>query len=93
MKSVSVAELKSRLSAYLNEVRTGEEILVRDRQTPIARIVPVTRSAAADDDEKLHRLAEQGKVRTGEPIDDTFWNLPAPRVRAASVKRARARAR
>lgn len=86
MKSVNVAELKSRLSAYLNEVRTGEEILVRDRQTPIARILPVTRSG--DDDEELRLLAAQGKVRLGEPLDDAFWDLPAPRVRPEVLKRA-----
>lgn len=85
MKSVNVAELKSRLSAYLNEVRTGEEILVRDRQTPIARILPITRSG--DDDEELHLLAAQGKVRLGEPLDDAFWDLPAPRVRPEVLKR------
>lgn len=86
MKSVNVAELKSRLSAYLNEVRTGEEILVRDRRTPIARILPVTRTG--NDDEELQLLAAQGKVRLGEPLDDAFWDLPAPRVRPEVLKRA-----
>ncbi|MCC7123626.1 MAG: type II toxin-antitoxin system Phd/YefM family antitoxin [Acidobacteria bacterium] len=86
MKSVNVAELKSRLSAYLNDVRAGEEILVRDRKTPIARILPVTRRAD-DDEEELHRLAAEGKVRLGEPLDDAFWDLPAPRVRAATLRR------
>jgi len=87
MKSVNVAALKNHLSAYLNEVRAGQEILVRDRQTPIARILPVARGAG--EDEELQMLAAQGKVRLGgDPIDETFWSLPAPRVRAAAVKRA-----
>ena len=37
---VKIAQLKSRLSAYLRSVRNGGEILVKDRETPIARIVP-----------------------------------------------------
>ncbi len=41
MKTVRIAELKNRLSAYLREVRGGEEILVSDRETPIARLVPI----------------------------------------------------
>src|SRR5262245_56424930 len=41
MKTVNIAELKNRLSLYLNEVRAGHEVLVRDRNTPIARIVPI----------------------------------------------------
>jgi prevent-host-death family protein len=87
MKSVNVAALKNHLSAYLNEVRAGQEILVRDRQTPIARILPVAHGAG--EDEELQMLAAQGTLRLGEaPLDETFWALPAPRVRAATVKRA-----
>jgi prevent-host-death family protein len=41
MKQVRTAELKSRLSEYLRAVRRGEAILVLDRETPIAHIVPV----------------------------------------------------
>ena len=41
MKTVRIAELKSRLSAYLRAVRNGETIAVLDRETPVAQIVPV----------------------------------------------------
>ena len=41
MKTVMIADLKNRLSAYLREVRGGEEILVADRDTPVARLVPI----------------------------------------------------
>ena len=41
MTRVKVSELKARLSAYLAEVRAGGEVLVCDRDTPVARIVPV----------------------------------------------------
>ena len=37
---VKIAELKARLSAYLRSVRAGDEIIVQDRDTPIARLVP-----------------------------------------------------
>ena len=40
MKKTKVSELKSKLSAYLADVRRGETIIVCDRNTPIARIVP-----------------------------------------------------
>ena len=40
MKSVNVAELKNQLSRYLKQVRAGEEIVVRDRNLPIAKLVP-----------------------------------------------------
>jgi prevent-host-death family protein len=41
MKHVKVSELKAKLSARLAEVRAGEMVVVCDRDTPIARIVPL----------------------------------------------------
>lgn len=80
MKTVNIAELKNRLSVYLNEVKAGEEILIRDRNTPVARIVPLRHSA--DHDAELIALAAEGKLKLGRGggLDDSFWELPAPRV-------------
>ena len=41
MRSVQIAELKNKLSAYLNVVRAGEEVIVNDRKVPIAKLVPL----------------------------------------------------
>ena len=40
MRAIGIAELKSKLSAYLKDVERGESLTVLDRQRPIARIVP-----------------------------------------------------
>ena len=40
MTSVGIAELKARLSEYLRIVRRGHPVVVLDRDTPIARILP-----------------------------------------------------
>jgi prevent-host-death family protein len=40
MKSAKVSELKAKLSAYLADVRRGDTVVVYDRNTPIAHIVP-----------------------------------------------------
>jgi len=40
MKQVKIAELKAGLSGYLAEVRNGERIMVCDRATPVAWLVP-----------------------------------------------------
>ena len=42
MRTVNVAELKDQLSAYLHRVRAGEELLIRDRNLPIAKLVPLS---------------------------------------------------
>ena len=40
MRRAKVSELKARLSEYLADVRGGEAVVVCDRNTPIARLVP-----------------------------------------------------
>ena len=39
---VGIAALKARLSEHLRAVRKGRTITVLDRDTPVARIVPLT---------------------------------------------------
>src|ERR1044071_7533888 len=41
MRTVNIADLKNNLSAHLERVRAGEELLVKDRNRPIARLVPL----------------------------------------------------
>ena len=86
MKSVNIAELKNRLSIYLNEVKAGEEILVRDRNVPVARIVPLR---ADDYEEERVKLAAEGRIRlgSGEPLDDSFWDMPAPEISIDDIRR------
>jgi prevent-host-death family protein len=40
MRTVNIAELKARLSAHIQHVREGEEVLVCERNRPVARIIP-----------------------------------------------------
>jgi len=37
-----IAELKGRLSHYLRAVRQGDTVIVKDRLTPVARLIPYT---------------------------------------------------
>ncbi len=77
MRSVNVATLKNRLSHYLREVRRGEEILIRDRNVPIAKIVPL--SSTDDSEAELLELAAAGVIKLAErPLPDSFFDLPGP---------------
>lgn len=40
MKRALISEFKAHLSAYVAEVRSGESVIVCDRRTPVARLVP-----------------------------------------------------
>jgi antitoxin (DNA-binding transcriptional repressor) of toxin-antitoxin stability system len=59
MKTVKISELKAHLSANLRLVSSGEEVLVCDRDRPIARIVPVV-SHNSEYSERTKRLIAKG---------------------------------
>ena len=40
MKSIGVAELKKKVSAYLRLVENGEEVLITSYRRPVARLTP-----------------------------------------------------
>ena len=40
MRTVNIADLKTHLSAHIQRVREGEEVLVCDRNKPVAMLVP-----------------------------------------------------
>ncbi|HEY2729769.1 MAG TPA: type II toxin-antitoxin system prevent-host-death family antitoxin [Polyangia bacterium] len=72
MKTVKIAQLKSRLSQHLREVRAGETFTVLDRNTPIARIVPLESA----DDVVITKPARgaplPGKLRFPPPVKLAF---------------------
>jgi prevent-host-death family protein len=89
MKSVPIAELKSRLSAYIQLARAGEEILIRDRNLPVAKLVPL---GAADTSSEELALAAAGKLALPEEVldEEKFWSVGRKtRITARSVRAVR----
>lgn len=87
MQTVNVADLKNNLSAWLEQVRNGEELVVKDRNTPIARLVPLAASGDLDAEEKI--LVGAGLMRL--PLDkkkDNFLDFPAPEVSQEAIRAA-----
>jgi len=73
MKEVKISELKARLGSYLAAVRRGETVVVLDRNTPIARVVPYSDDL---DDFRVEEAARPAKdlrkvrgARTRRPVD------------------------
>lgn len=60
MRSVNIAELKDQLSKYLAFAKGGEEIVIRDRSLPVAKLVPFSAEEASE--EELVLVAS-GKMR------------------------------
>jgi len=63
-KRVKIGEFKAHLSEYLRAVRRGEEITVCDRDTPVARVVPIEK--------------EHGLVYRPATLDPKDVKLPPP---------------
>lgn len=87
MKRVNISVLKAELSAHIQLVRAGEEVLVCDRNEPVARIIPCY---ANDYSEQQLRLIARGTVlppRKKVPGPKTApWPVPPGDVSDEAVK-------
>ncbi len=72
MRTVNIGELKARLSAHIEMVKNGEEVLVCDRNKPVARIVPCS---IDDEPERERRLIARGIMTP--PLKKRTSPLPA----------------
>jgi prevent-host-death family protein len=75
MKTVNIGDLKARLSSYIKHVREGEEVLVCDRNRPVARLVPVNLD---DQSEQTKRLVARGVLAPPLKKRSASDNWPAP---------------
>lgn len=69
---VAVSELRAHLSEWLERVRSGQEVVITERGTPVARLLGIDATAA------LERLIEQGVI--ARPVSQVR-PLAAGRVR------------
>lgn len=60
MRTAKISELKAKLSAHIEYVKRGEEVLILDRDTPVARLVSA--EAAGDDDDEMRQLIAKGII-------------------------------
>jgi prevent-host-death family protein len=75
MRSTNIADLRNHLTRYLKEVRAGEEIVVRDRNLPFAKIVPLAHDDGAEDS----ALVASGLMRRAErALPASFWRVRRP---------------
>jgi antitoxin (DNA-binding transcriptional repressor) of toxin-antitoxin stability system len=92
MRTVNIGVLKNQLSAYLQIVRNGEEVVVRDRNVPVARILPFTLPLPPEGDHEAEvaYLIATGQAKAPKQKMDwkAFWALPRPTVSDEAVKEA-----
>jgi prevent-host-death family protein len=81
MKSVNISVLKAQLSAHIQLVRRGEEVLICDRNKPVARIIPCSSNDYA---EQQQRLVARGTLvpprRKSSGSRTVSWPMPPGNV-------------
>lgn len=66
MLTATISQLRNGLSAYLRQVKGGETVLIMNRATPVARIVPLAHQtgsspiAGNDDQARIDQLITEG---------------------------------
>lgn len=80
MKTANVSELKSRLSSYLADVQRGEQIIVRDRNRPIAKIIPLTLHDSDQAEEVALVAAGVITLPANDALPASFWRWKGGRV-------------
>lgn len=77
MTTVSVAELKARLSEYLAAARRGEEVIVTDRGRPVARLSGLGGEAKLE--ARIAELVRAGMVTPPRAVlPNDFWDQDLP---------------
>jgi prevent-host-death family protein len=69
MRTVNIGELKNQLSGYLQYVKNGEEVVIRDRSVPVARILPFRQGSRW---EQEAQLVASGALKM--PEQEMDWN-------------------
>lgn len=88
MKTVDIADLMNELSAYLDYVRDGEEVVIMDHDKPVARILPIREPTKVEEEEA--QLVAAGVLKLPEEEMDwkAFWALPRPKVTDDAAREA-----
>jgi prevent-host-death family protein len=86
MRTVNISELKAKLSAHIQRVRDGEEVLVCDRNQPVARIVPCR---LEDCSEQERRLVASGTLLPPlkKRSSSFLWPKPPGKVSDKAMER------
>ena len=90
MKAVGIKQLKARLSEYLRLVRSGETVLITDRDEVVAELRPARRQSAVglSLEDQLQVLADAGETtRPSVPKGEWTWKVKGLGLPAGAAAR------
>ncbi len=74
MKAVNIRELTHHFSSYLKVVKRGERIVVMQRSSPVADLIPHNENVTSPG---WKRFIERIRVKGGEALSETTTRLRA----------------
>ncbi|KAF0243817.1 MAG: hypothetical protein FD167_3731 [bacterium] len=84
MSAVNIRDLKANLSSHLNKVKSGQEVVILDRNRPIAKIVPFDPIDEPEAEEL--ELVAAGLLRLPtQTLPDDFWDEVESRGISAEI--------
>jgi prevent-host-death family protein len=78
MKSAGIRQARQNLSAILEEVRKGREVVITDRGRPVARMVPPRQESARPF--SSHRRLRAATRLKGKPLSEAIADEREDRV-------------
>ena len=63
---VTVRDLKSKLSEYLQRAEAGEQVVITSRGRPVARLGPVSKTDSDEEEALIQRLRSASWLRPGK---------------------------
>lgn len=75
MRTAKISELKAKLSAHIEYVKRGEEVLILDRDTPVARLIP---AGPVEEDAQMRRLIAKGVIIPARDPKNKARFVPSP---------------
>lgn len=80
MRRASVTQVKNGLSAFLEEIKRGESVMITSRGRPIAMLSPCDLGDLSDD-ELLADMVARGVARPRRRKLDLEWFFAQPRLK------------
>jgi prevent-host-death family protein len=86
MITINIGHLKAKLSAHIQKVREGEEVIVCERNKPVARIVPWSLQPREDEEKELIASGALLPPRKRRRTSPRKWPPPPGNLSDAAVK-------
>lgn len=79
MQTVNISELKNHLSVYLETVKSGEEIIIREHNRSIAKLVPLPENDYETEEPELIADGVLSPPKLAK-LPASFWKEELPEI-------------